>query len=275
MGSKLSIFRKTVENVEKELSEGLNNLKVSESAQPSEPTPINADIKTEKVEEKCNCVDCKCDPCNCHLKDLPLLEPITETKVVAELNTQSLNEEQSIPSAESTKDEVITKENKPSEESPKEVKPEQTSNVESTPEETKVEETPKDNNEEKKCLCDPCECNPCNCCAQEVKQESDTCPQNDSQKQEESQQKQTEQPSADTKEVGENREESEKLVNQEMEPQNDSPVEEQLKESGNHEKTEKPNEETNKESDAQPVHQINDNVETPQESSQALEVQQN
>jgi len=255
MGSKLSLFRRIAENEEKQLSEGLNNLKVSETAQPSEPTPISEDNKSGKVEPKCQCVDCKCDPCNCVSKDIPIPKsadqikgqdlttvPITETSPPIEPSPQSTEEVK----------ELIPNEDKPSEVS----KPEEVSQVEV---EVKVEETPRDETQvsnaeepqkeethQKKCLCDPCECDPCKCGKQE---ESSVSPKQENEIQES---QPTEQSS----------EESEKAVTQEQELKNESPVEVEI-----HSKAE----ETVKEI----VEQIDDNVETPQETNQALEVHTN
>jgi len=197
MGSKLSLFRRTVE-IEVTQSENLNN-KVSSSepqpTQPSEPTPITKE--TVKVEPKCGCVDCKCDPCNCHKKDTP-----TEVEVKVE-TTQQPSEDKPLNQTESNQkteepdittvhieslqineestpspviiEEIVSAQEKPSEESTQDTPKEEPQTEEPTKDETPApeccqpaEEVPKDEpQEEKKCLCDPCQCNPCKCCGQD------------------------------------------------------------------------------------------------------------
>ena len=248
MGSKLSLFRRTADNDEKQLSEGLNNLKVSEPAQPSEPTPISEDNKSGNVEPKCQCVDCKCDPCNCVSKDIPVPQSTDEIKE-QDLTTVAPNET-SPPNDEQTPQTPEVKEVIPNEESQPEESPKEEEKAEETPrEETEVpkeEESPKEETHQMKCLCDPCECNPCKCCSQE--KESPVRPI---------------EVNVETQEI-----QSTEQTPQQSE-QNESPVEEQTQHEND---AQNPEEKRAEEMVKEIVEQIE---ETPQESNQALEVQTN
>jgi len=151
MGSKFSFLKKST-----------NEVQNKEQQTFGEP-------HTEKVVHKCECIECKCDPCFCTDKGKPMEQINEQLKTLTIEPTEQQSKDQIEDKVEPVPKENVLIDNTVVNEDNEKVMVTQTEDK--TIEQTKPEE-PKTETTEKKCLCNPCECVDCKCGQHDQNQQS-------------------------------------------------------------------------------------------------------